>query len=565
MNLPTSDFGGNTITVKRFAGICALAMVNLFCPTMSYAADDTALQIDVPSMQEEAVSAELVHQYTGPWEFFVGGGVASFDCNADRKPDLFIAGGTNPAQLFVNHSEPGGALAFTHQTITIPAQVLKNVVGAYPVNIDNDAYTDIVVLSVGENQILKGGPHCTFSLANGPFSFDGSDAWTTAFSAIWENDNPFPTLAFGNYVNRAAEGSPWGTCHANRLLRSSTKEHATPRYNHPILLEPGYCALSMVFTDWNNSGQFALRIANDRQYYRGGQEQLWNIQSSSEPWEYKPANGWKKLKIWGMGIAQSDLDGDGKPEYALSSMGDSKLQVLDNKAMQSQPSYHDMAFEKHTTAHRPYTGGDIKPSTGWHVQFADFNNDTNQDLFIAKGNVEAMPEAAGFDPDNLLLGTSDGKFHEHGLEAGIAINRKGRGAVVEDFNADGMLDLLVVNRSSNVSLFRNRGQKTEDGYRPLGNWLSIELDNGNINTNAIGAKISVITPSGKQTKTIQIGGGHASGQVGFVHFGLGSAKQATIRIQWPNGENSLDYTARANSFVSILKNAADLSYLPFGR
>jgi hypothetical protein len=59
-------------------------------------------------------------------------------------------------------------------------------------------------------------------------------------------------------------------------------------------------------------------------------------------------------------------------------------------------------------------GGDSKPSTGWHSEFADFNNDTLTDLFIAKGNVQAMPDFASFDPDNLLLGSFDGKFHEKG-------------------------------------------------------------------------------------------------------------------------------------------------------
>ena len=63
-------------------------------------------------MHEEALAAGIDHSYTGPWEFFVGGGVAAFDCNGDRLPDLFIAGGTSPAELYVNDSPTGGALKF---------------------------------------------------------------------------------------------------------------------------------------------------------------------------------------------------------------------------------------------------------------------------------------------------------------------------------------------------------------------------------------------------------------------------------------------------------------------
>jgi enediyne biosynthesis protein E4 len=41
-------------------------------------------------------------------------------------------------------------------------------------------------------------------------------------------------------------------------------------------LEPGWCALSMLFSDWNRRGRQDLRISNDRHYYvRGGGEELW--------------------------------------------------------------------------------------------------------------------------------------------------------------------------------------------------------------------------------------------------------------------------------------------------
>ncbi|MFC3119028.1 hypothetical protein ACFOHS_15730 [Jhaorihella thermophila] len=53
------------------------------------------------------------HSYDGGWEHFVGGGVAVFDCNGDRLPELFVAGGSNPAQLLVNRSPVGARCAST--------------------------------------------------------------------------------------------------------------------------------------------------------------------------------------------------------------------------------------------------------------------------------------------------------------------------------------------------------------------------------------------------------------------------------------------------------------------
>jgi hypothetical protein len=316
----------------------------------------------------------------------------------------------------------------------------------------------------------------------------------------------------------------------------------------------------MLFTDWNRSGTADLRVTNDRQYYRGGQEQLWDLRDGRAPRLYSSSQGWQRLTIWGMGIAETDFDADGLPEYALTSMGDTKLQKLDDEADENRPVYRDIAFEKGATAHRPYIGGDHKPSTGWHSQFADINNDTLTDLFIAKGNVQAMPDFAGYDPDNLLLGGFDGTFHEHGNTAGIALDTRGRGAVVEDFNMDGMLDLLVINREHRASLFRNLGAATEWGHRQLGNWIKIELDNGKINPHAVGAVISVRTGTRTQTRRLQVGGGHASGQTGFSHVGLGVSERATIRVQWPDGEWSHPYRVFANQHVRIIRGEADARY-----
>lgn len=515
---------------------------------------------DVPDMLEQAEAAGLEQVYDGPWEYFVGGGAASFDCNGDRMPDLLIAGGENPAKLFVNRSKAGGALAFAQLDLAnLPDKDKTRVLGAYPVNIDNDAFMDVVLLRLGANIILKGQGECKFEKANDSFSFDGGKAWTTGFSAIWEPDQSFPTLAFGNYVDRSMPGSPWGTCHDNVLARPAVNADK-PDYSNLTALSPGFCSLSLMFTDWNNSGEPALRIANDRQYYRGGQEQLWQVPPGKAPREYSTRDGWRQVVIWGMGIAEADLNGDGMPEYALTSMGDTKLQSLDPEADEDQPIYRDIAFELGATAHRPYIGDDIKPSTGWHSQFADVNNDAVTDLFIAKGNVEAMTDFAKDDPDNLLLGRRDGTFSEQGDAAGIALPTKGRGAVVEDFNADGMMDLLVVNRSQNVSLFRNLGARTDWGHRPTGNWIKIELQGEGANPSAIGAKIQVKTGNLTQNRTVGIGGGHASGQNGFVHVGLGVAERAAIRIKWPNGDWSQSIRAFANNHVVIRQGATTPIY-----
>ncbi|CTQ55453.1 ASPIC and UnbV [Roseibium album] len=518
-------------------------------------ADETARSgslAPVPAFVEEALSAGIDHTYDGAWEFFVGGGTAIFDCNGDRRPDLFVAGGINQAQLFQNVSPTGGALKFTAVDTGLGAKQSGKVLGAYPLDFNNDDILDLVVLRLGENLLLEGQGACKFEVSNRSLGFDGGREWTTAFSAIFEPDLDYPTLAFGNYVDRSKPGAPWGTCHDNFLFRPKAGENNHVTYPDATRLSPGYCTLSILFTDWNRSGEPALRVSNDRHYYRGGEEQLWAVPPGRPPRPYRKADGWQHLKIWGMGIASIDLDVDGFPEYALTSMGDTKLQKLDGESDETVPVYQDIAFDLGVTAHRPYSGEDLKPSTGWHSEFQDVNNDGLWDLFIAKGNVEAMPDFADIDPDNLLLGQWNGKFAEVGDKAGIGTDRRGRGAGLADFNADGLLDLVVVNRAAPVSLFRNLGSGTSEQSKPLGNWLAVDIRQpGKANSRAVGAKISVKTGNRTVVKDIQVGAGHASGQMGFVHFGLGVAERANVRIKWPDGDWSHGYRVFANGHVII--------------
>lgn len=459
------------------------------------------------------------HIYTGGWEHFVGGGVAAFDCNGDSLPELFAAGGSNSAQLFVNESDPGGLLSF--RSATPDSLAIASVIGAYPLDIDNDAILDLVVLRVGENLLLRGRGDCQFE----PFAdigFNGGDRWTTAFSATWEAGQDLPTLAIGNYVDRDDPDGPFEACDSNELWRPVTN-----RYTDPTILAPGFCALSMLFSDWGRQGRADLRVSNDRHYFvRDGEEQLWAMEAV--PRLFTEEEGWNSHQLWGMGIASRDIDGDGFSEVYLTSMGDQRLQAL--AAEETTPSFVDAPFESGATAHRPYTGGDGRPSTGWHAAFGDVQNDGFADLFVAKGNVEQMPGSAMDDPNNLLLGTAQiMAFQEAGLEAGIATMDKSRGAVLTDLNLDGLEDLVVVNRGAAMEIYQNRTE-------PAGRWLQIVLGQADSNRFAIGAHVEVRAGERAWTQELTVGGGHAGGVSNGVHFGLGDVVTADVRVVWPDGE-----------------------------
>lgn len=515
------------------------ALILTLLATPSFAQD-----VVVPRFIDETETAGITSVYRGEWEFMTGGGVAAFDCSGDGKPELFLAGGTDKATLYHNDSATGGALKFTPAATGVD---LDRVTGAYPLDIDGDGILDLVVLRSGEDVVLQGEGDCRFHRANEAWGFDGRDLWSTAFAATWEKGNDWPTLAIGTYIDRTQDAFPWGSCTPNGLYRPKGKGFAAP-----LALKPSYCSLSMLFTDWNRSGAPSLRVSNDREYYKGGTEQMWHVDPGQSPALYTAAEGWKPLKIWGMGIASTDVNGDGYPDYFMTSMADSKLQVLAGGP--DKATYKDIAFASHAIAQRPYIGGDFHPSTGWHAEFEDVNNDGVQDLFVAKGNVSAMPDFAIKDPNNLMLGQTDGTFAESGDKAGVASFRQSRGAAVVDLNGDGQLDLVVVNRNEGAQIWRNAGLGTQG--EALGHWLQLALHQPGSNRDAIGAWIELRQGDHIQRREITSGGGHAGGQIGWWHFGLGAQNTAEVRVIWPDGTASDWSPVAGDTFYDLTKGQA---------
>ena len=61
-------------------------------------------------------------------------------------------------------------------------------------------------------------------------------------------------------------------------------------------------------------------------------------------------------------------------------------------------------------------------------------------------------------------------------------------------------------------------------------------------------------------REVTVGGGHAGGQLGWIHFGLGSVEKgepAKLRVQWPDREWGPWLPVQANRFVIVERGVAD--------
>jgi hypothetical protein len=303
-------------------------------------------------------------------------------------------------------------------------------------------------------------------------------------------------------------------------------------------------------------------VSNDRAFYRQdvGQEQLWRMEPGAAPTLYGEGDGWARVQVEGMGIGSYDLTGDGLPEVYLTSQAANKLQTLTSGA--ARPTFGDIGLARGVNVAHPFTGDVELPSTAWHPEFDDVNNDGLIDLFVSKGNVNDQPDYAMRDPSNLLLGHPDGTFAEAADRAGFVTFDRGRGAVLADLNLDGRLDLVESFYGAPVRVWRNAGPVGGAGGAAgatAGHWLALRLEQPAPNVDAIGAKLD-IRPGGEGGATtrreLTIGGGHAGGQLGWLHVGLGDATSAEVRVTWPGGEVGPWLAVGLDSFAIVERGAS---------
>ncbi|MBL8736403.1 MAG: CRTAC1 family protein [Planctomycetes bacterium] len=192
---------------------------------------------------------------------------------------------------------------------------------------------------------------------------------------------------------------------------------------------------------------------------------------------------------------------------------------------------------------------------GHSVVAADFDNDRDLDLFVVTSTL------ADNTPDVVLQNDGAGNFTPvsmHGAQGssfGV-----GDSAISLDYDRDGWVDLLVVNgdgmgfRHAGSTAFADNGptQLFRNGTSNGNHWITVELVGQAPNMDAIGARIEVT--AGGVTQVREVGGGtHRYSQNHGIHFGLGSATTADVRVVWPNGARSLRSQQPADAPLTVIQ------------
>ncbi|BDI29331.1 RNA-binding protein [Capsulimonas corticalis] len=176
------------------------------------------------------------------------------------------------------------------------------------------------------------------------------------------------------------------------------------------------------------------------------------------------------------------------------------------------------------------------PYVAFGAKWLDYDNDGWLDLMIANGHVEDNvqdidPGATYRQPTQLFWNAHGASFADVSALGGPALLKPvvGRGLAVGDFDNDGRVDALVVDSEGAPLLLHNESPKT-------GHWLSFSLDGLHCNRDAYGAEVTVKAEGLTQTRVCHSDGSYLSSSDKRVHVGIGDAKSAqSVSILWPDG------------------------------
>ncbi|MHC4177654.1 MAG: CRTAC1 family protein, partial [Planctomycetota bacterium] len=203
-------------------------------------------------------------------------------------------------------------------------------------------------------------------------------------------------------------------------------------------------------------------------------------------------------------------------------------------------------------------GAGTLPYVTWGTGFADFDNDGQRDLFIARGdiddNVELFDDTAKYLVANVLLrNTGDGKFVDVSAQCGdgMAVELSSRGVAFDDLDGDGDLDVVILNSRREPTLLRNDS--------PAGNhWLKVRLRGVRSNRDGTGARVMVVAGDLTQVEEVRSGRGYQSHFGTCLHFGLGKRDRVDrVEVRWLGGRTDVLENVAVDRLLRITESTAN--------
>jgi len=254
----------------------------------------------------------------------------------------------------------------------------------------------------------------------------------------------------------------------------------------------------------------------------------------------------------GMGVSAGDYDLDGHIDLVKTHFQNQSTGLYRNNG---KAEFDDVTAPAGLSMERRFIS--------WGTGLTDLDNDGYPDILIVTGTVypeleKVYAKYPAHSPRIVFRNQGNGRFVELGEETGHGISAKhqSRGAAFGDFDNDGDIDVVVMNRNEPPSLLRNDA--------PPGNhWIKVRLEGTKSNRSALGSRVLVHYGGKVQAQCLTSQSSYLSSNDPRLHFGLGKVSTVDIDIYWPTGIKETFKDVAANQLVTIREGQGIVKGRPF--
>ncbi len=503
----------------------------------------------------------------------MGGGVAVFDYDNDGWPDVFFVNGAalkNPQpdgqppdksspeywnRLYRNNHDG----TFTDVTEKAGLQGHGYGMGAATGDYNNDGFTDLLVTNYGSCILYRNNGDGTFTDVTAQAGIK-TEGWNMSAGFLdYDNDgylDIFVTrylqwnFAIGAMVCGVKVPGGRAYCHPNEfkaissyLLHNNRDGTFTDvSESSHIKASEGY-GLGVAFGDFNNDGFMDINVANDAfpqfLFRNNGDGTFTEVAAMAGVGYTEDGNTFS-----GMGTDFVDLDNDGFPDILTTALPYEYFSFFQNN---DDSTFTYASVTSNLAAISRLFGG-------WGIHAFDYDNDGTNEVFVATShvmdNIEVTQPHLHYLQKPLLLKYLGSKFVDMSAEAGEALSQPwaARGAAFGDLFNDGHIDIVISDYKGPAHLLRNEGGNQN-------HWIELDLRGTKSNRDAIGARVKLISESGKiQYRTVSTAGSYASANDRRLSFGIG--KEKTIRqinIRWPSGTDQVIDNPKPDQILRIVE------------
>jgi hypothetical protein len=505
----------------------------------------------------------------------MSGGVLLLDYDRDGWVDIYFTNAPTVAMALRGETAHGALYhnnhdgTFTDVTekagLRTPCFGMGGAIGDY----DNDGWPDIYLTCLGVNVLYHNNGDGSFTDVSAKGGV-GIGRWSTGAAFGDYDGDGFLDLFVSNYVDLDLQHLPvfgsGATCRymaidvqcgprglktSKNLLFHNNGDGTFTDVSKTagVVDENGAYGLTVIWTDFNNTGRPDIYVANDSTasylYRNEGKGKFSEIGIESGT-----ALGEDGHEQAGMGVAVGDYTHTGLPSLFVTDF------ALDNA-----PLYRNQGkwnFEE--ASYSSGVGLSSVPWVKWGDAFADLDNDGWLDLIAVNGHVypqvDTLQSGARYrEPKLLYMNQGDNTFCDASDQAGPALvePRVARGLAVGDLFNDGNVDVVIEDLTGSPMILRNHGVEGR-------HWVSFELAGTKSNRLAIGARLKIVAGGMTQTDEIHSGGSYLSQNDLRVHFGLGSApKVESLEIRWPSGAMETVKDLAVDRFYALLEGKGIVS------